>query len=81
MNIKEIAAIALQRLSKWRGMMVNKMQTPVLVISIGHGEKNRGEIGVYTVENISDADLIQFLQGAINALSHDKTGEVEGPAA
>ncbi len=81
MKINEIAKIAQDRLNKWRGKMVNNYQTPVILIGVGHGEHNKGQVGVYTVEEISDADIILFLEGAVKSLKNEQSGEVEGPRA
>ena len=61
------AAIAKQRLADWAKRCGPLHCTPVMMLTVGHDHKS-GELGIMTVEDVTDAELIRFLDFAIKEL-------------
>lgn len=52
---------------EWRKEVIDNISTPVLLISMGHGEKI-GELNLSTCEEVDDFDIRRMLVTAIRLL-------------
>jgi len=64
---EEIEAICKERLGNWQGRLVNEHSTPVLLLGVGHDHK-MGQVVLCTTEDMSDLEIINFVQGTLNLL-------------
>lgn len=68
MERDEIETICRERLAGWQKRLVEEHATPVLLVSVGHDHK-KGQVVLSTTEEMSDEEVMLFLQGALNVLA------------
>ena len=61
------AAITRKRLADWAKRCGPLHCTPLMMLTIGH-DHNSPELGIMTVEDVTDAELIRFLDFALREL-------------
>ena len=65
-----IEKICTERLESWRRQLIEKNATPVVLVAAGHGQMN-GTVVICTVENLSDGEVLVFLEGATKLLREE----------
>lgn len=63
----EIETICKDRLGEWQHSLVQEHSTPILLVGVGHDE-SKGHVVLCIPKELSDDEVMQFLQGALNML-------------
>lgn len=74
MNNQEIESICTERLGRWQKRLVDEHATPVLLLGVGHDHKS-GQTVLCTLEDLTDAELMIFLEGTINILRQQQAAQ------
>jgi hypothetical protein len=67
MTSEEIKTICQERLGSWQERLVESHATPAVLLGVGH-DQHSGDIVICTVEEMSNENIILFLQDALTKL-------------
>ena len=71
MEKTEIETVCRDRLGGWTKRLVEEHSTPILLVGVGHDHK-KGQVVLCMPEEMSDQEVMHFLQGALNMMKLGK---------
>ena len=77
MTPETIALITTERLALWAQRAIEQHSTPVMMLSVGH-DFHSGELNVHTTEEMTDVQVLEFLQGALRLVSDRVSAKLRG---